>query len=67
MQPDRNGLVFTIADWLDSVDKEKYLRHHILTSPAPWKRNVLSANFVPVILMEAKTPAAATDAVPVKV
>jgi hypothetical protein len=36
-----------------------------LTSPAPWNRNVFSDNFFPVIFVDAKTPAAATAAVPV--
>ena len=33
-------------------------------SPAPWKRNVWSDNFVLVALNEAKSPATATEAVP---
>lgn len=34
------------------------------TSPAPWKRNLLSTNFLPVMRRLANTPAAATAAVP---
>lgn len=36
-----------------------------LTSPAPWNRKILSFSGMFVILNEAKTPAAATAAVPV--
>jgi len=37
----------------------------LLTSPAPCITNTLSSSFFPVILREAKIPAAATAAVPV--
>ena len=36
-----------------------------LTSPAPCMTKTLSLSFLPVILRDAKTPAAATAAVPV--
>ena len=39
--------------------------NQILTSPAPWKRYVWSDTLVWHILIDAKTPATATEAVPV--
>lgn len=58
-----------------STPTQTYLPHQLLgnvifvlcwifTSPAPWKRNLCSDNFVLVIRMAAIIPATATEAVP---
>ena len=54
------GLEFFFLSFVDSGN----LPIPMAASPAPWKRNVWSDNFVLVALNEAKSPATATEAVP---